>query len=392
MGFADLPEFPQGGAARAESGNMGIPPESFMKAQDDAGLGVLTAPSRPEDAPAVQAALGREVDTTLAAMGQTQPQPVPQAPVQPQAPAAAPPDTQQPQPAPQYQPAPAAQPADPATGATVPLSDNRPFEDRIRGIQSKYGGDFDNLAKAHVHSEAARTRISQERSGEIAALDGRMERIEQVLTDLSRRPAGNPTPPRVDQGNPEDLSHTGGQGQTDEFYRDPRGEIRSIVNDALSTHLTAYKQAQNESEEEQQFDRMMRDNRDEIERLKPVMDQVFEEEQHIFTRLPKPQALGLLMKRARERHLYGQALQYHREVTAAFGNGSGQPNQPAPNPAASLPGASAATGQRGGESQPVRDWSRTPNFERLWKSRSDSRDEMGSLTDILKERNFWNEI
>jgi hypothetical protein len=121
------------------------------------------------------------------------------------------------------------------------------------------------------------------------------------------------------------------------------------------------------------------------------MDQVFEEEQHIFTTLPKPQALGLLMKRARERYAYGQALQYHRDIQAAFGNGDGAPTNPQPNPGASLPGPSAATGQRG-EAQPAQDWSRTPNFEKLWRSRSDSVEETRAVGDILRERGFGEDI
>jgi hypothetical protein len=40
----------------------------------------------------------------------------------------------------------------------------------------------------------------------------------------------------------------------------------------------------------------------------------------------------------------------------------------------------------------ISDYSQTPAMNNLWRSRSDSREEMKAITDILKERGFGEDI
>ncbi len=361
MGFDQLPEFPQGGVARVENGNQGIPPESFTQALTDSGHQLLTSTKRPEDNPAVQAAMQAEVDALARGMGldqqPVQPQPVPGQPETPIRPLQAP--------------------------GMAPTSPQKPPDDlseRIRRVMEKYSST-EELAKAYIHTDAARTRSEQMRSAEIQALRGE---IQSLRTELPQRyaQAPNTAPPRPPAAvAPEE--------DAEAFFKNPAANIRSLVNEVVGTHLSAYNEAQRRFVEQQQFDRLRSDMQKDIDRLKPFMDEVYAKDRDLYDALPQDRALTLLVDRARDREEAYRAKAYHQEITQLLGgNGTPAPGA-APAQTGSLPGGTAV---RRVETSPNGGWSNTPNFNRLWKSRSDSVDEMGAITDILKERGFGEDI
>lgn len=387
MGFADLPEFPQGGAARAESGSLGIPPEAFQQGLEDSGYGVLTS-RKPEDIPEVRAVLDAEVDTLSRAMGhQGQPSP--------QEPASAPQPGQTGQP-PQ---APAPQRTDTAPqGADL---SKRPLEERIHSVMQKYGGNFEKLAEAHIHADAARTRAQQQAAGyrdEIPALRDQMNRIEGILTQ------GRPAAPQYRQpGQPDTTTPTGGDTPIsgEEFLANPGLIVERIVarvtdqtNKVVQNHLLAYSDAQRRVMEDQRLNDLRNQNQAEIAKLAPIMDDIYVRDRDLYDSLPQSRSFNMILDRARDRQAAIDAANYHREITEAFG-GNGTPAVPnaAPGQNGSLPSAGTGAGRRPQAlGQGITDYSNTPAMNRLWRSRSDSREEMRAVTDILKERGFGENI
>lgn len=385
MGFADLPDFPQGGAARAENGNQGIPPEAFQQGLADAGYDVLTT-RKPEDIPGVRAVLDAEVDTLSRAMGHPGlPPQEPQAPAHPQ-------QTGMP---PQ---APVQNETDTAPQYGADLS-KRPLEDRIRGIMSKYGGNFEKLAEAHVHADAARSRASQEAAGyrgEIAALREQANRIEAMLSN--RTPAA-PQYRRPDEtGAP---APNGGEAQItgEEFLSNPSRFINQVVDRVtertervVQNHLLAYSDAQRRVMEENRLRDLRQQNQAEIEKLAPIMDDIYQRDRDIYDSLPQARSFTMILDRARERQAAIDATNYHREITEAFG-GNGTPVETAaPGTSGALPSGGTGNGRRPATNRGITDYSNTPAMNRLWRSRSDSREEMRAITDILKERGFGEDL
>jgi len=358
MPFSNLPEFPQGGVARAESGNQGIPPEAFQTALQDAGSSLLTSSKRPEDAPAVQAALGAEVDVLSQQLGFA-PSPGQATPAQP--------DTSQ---------GPAAPLSQPPTGD---------LRERIARVMEKYSSP-EELAKAYVHTDAARTQAQQQRAQEIAALRNELADVRSLLSTQRYAPA---------PGQPAQAPGPSPSGSEDpeEFFKTPAQRIANIVEDVtnrvVTRHLTAYNEAQRQYMEAQQFDSARANLGKEIEELRPFMDELYLKHRAIYDGMPQVEALNLLVENARDRKEAYRARAYHQEISQILG-GNGTPANAAPGQTGALPGGTA--GRRVDANQPVANWSDTPAFNRLWKARSDSVDEMRAVTDILKERKFGEDV
>lgn len=376
MGFDSLPEFPQGGVARADSGNMGIPPESFQQALRDRGVDLIESGKRPEDNPAVARVLSAEVDALAAQMGLA----IPPSPQQPGAPPAMA-DTRQV--APQMAPA---RPADTAHGPAAPRVPDADLRAKIDNVMRKYDSP-EAIAKAYVHADAARTRAQMERSNDITALRGE---IAQVRDLLESRNAGAFVPPNQ-AGQGFDTGFNPQAPEEDEYLK----KTRAIVNDVVKTHLTAFADAQRRSNQDRSFRSLREQRQADIKRLEPFMDEIYIEERDIFDSLPKDRALDLLIKRAKEREGAYKGELYHQDMKAIL-EGDTVPGA-APN--GSPAGGAGAVPNAGGTARRVEpgsptngDWSRTPAFEKLWKARSDSREEDMAVVDILAERGFGNHL
>lgn len=373
MPFETLPTFPQGGVARADSGNLGIPPESFQQALHDAGSTLITSTKRPEDSPAVQAALGAEVDRLI--QQGVQPPAAPTGPAPSETPGAPNP--------------PAGTPPAPATSGDL--------SERIRKVMEKYSSP-EEIAKAYVHTDAARTRAQQERAylerqqaQSIAALG---EEIGNIRAMLESRNAGGQSGMQGPGAGYGGASPTQAQDYGNEdpeaFFKNPRPIIRDVVNDVVTSHMSAYAEAQRRIAEAQRFDELRKNMQQDIEQLRPFMDEVYVEDREIYDSLPPDRALPLLVKRAKDRKEAYKARAYHQEITALLGGNGTPASNAAPGQSGALPSPGSA--MRRPEPAQGGDWSNTPTFNRLWKSRSDSVDEMKVVTDILRERGVGEDI
>jgi hypothetical protein len=281
--------------------------------------------------------------------------------------------------------------------AAVPGADlsKRPLEERIQSVMSKYGGNFEKLAEAHVHADAARTRAQQQAAGyngEIAALREQTNRIEAMLS------RGTPEVPQYrPPGRPDATAPTGAETPVsgEEFLQNPGPVIERIVakvtDRVVQSHLLAYSDAQRRVMEQQRTDELRRNNQAEIDKLAPIMDEIYFRDRDLYDSLPQTRSLTMILERARDRQAAIDATNYHREITEAFGgNGTPAPNA-APGNSGSLPSGGVGTARRPNNGA-ISDYSQTPAMNNLWRSRSDSREEMKAITDILKERGFGEDI
>ena len=380
MGFDDLPNFPQGGIGRAESGNQGIPPERFQQALLDQGVRLIADSKRPEDTPAVQEALGASVDALLQQMGHALPPAPSNAPMAPAAP-----DTQQ---AASYAPA----PADTAARSPEPSGPITP--DRIRRALEKYSSP-EELAKAYLHTDAARTRAQQDRSHELSSLRSTVETLSQEISSL-RTAAQNMQPGQHPGSTPANPTASMTQEEAEDFWRNP-AKMKDWMSEVVRDHLMAYTDAQAQHQQEVSFEEYRRQKASEIQALRPFMDEVYQEDRNVFESLNQKTALELLLKRAREREEAVRGRLFYEEMrTMTGGNGAPTPGIPnaAPGTTGSLPnvGSGMSRVHNAQNTPPGGDWSKTRSMDRLWKSRSDSTDEMSAITDILKERGFGEDI
>lgn len=379
MGFNELPDFPQGGVARAESGNQGIPPERFQQALLDQGIRLIADSKRPEDTPAVQAALGAEVDTLVAQMGHA---PLPGSNQTQQAP----------QTVPGYQETQSQGQQAPAQADTARPSPQPPREftqEAILRAMQKYESP-EELAKAYLHTDAARTQAQQERAQELRGLRSTVENLQSEIRGLRSMAENIGSAP----SNTTEADPTAGmtQEQAEAFWRNPLPQIRQTVDSVVRDHLLAYTDATAQYQKGVDFDQYRQQKAQEIAQMRPFLDQVYMEDTDLFESLEPKRSLDLLLKRAHERQDALRGRLFYEEMRQLQGGGNGNPGIPAnaaPGQTGALPsqgsGMSRVVQQ---EPAPGGNWSNTRNMDRLWKSRSDSVDEMSAITDILKERGF----
>lgn len=366
MPFETLPDFTQGGVARAEMGSQGIPLESFQA--PPAG-----SPA-PGPMPGSEDVIGREVDAlTNRSMPTPSPQPAASAPPNPQ-------------------PAPAAAPAPWPDAPRVPLNTSeRSLEDRIRAVSNKYGGSFERLAEAHVHSEAGRTRAQQERNGEIAALRDQMSRLESAIREgRNAAPAMRP----VNGQGYGAVPVAPGNGAALDFQNDPVGAITAtvgaavgpMIEEAVGRHTRAVVDTLAQVRQMDRAEAFRAQRAADLTRVRPLMDQIYSEDPDLYRGLHQEHAERLLFKAAldREQALRGQA--FYREMNEALGVNGGTPGaSPAPPQGGAIPGSGGAAARRPGTA-PNGDWGNTPAMNRLWRSPSDSVTEMRNVVDALAER------
>jgi len=359
---------------------MGIPPEKFQQAPPDPGYDTLTSRG-PEDSPAVRQALDAEVDTLSRAMGHTPPA-EPQVPAQPQ-----PTGTQPQQP-------PAGPFAD--TGQSGADLSKRSMDERTLGIMEKYKGNFEKLAEAHAHTDAARTRAQQrtaEYGRDVAALNGRFDRLESLLTN--GRPA---TPPQYGTRNaPVAPATPPAQEQPltgDDILSNPEAFLTRMeqrMDGVVRNNMLAYTEAQVEHQRQEKADRVLQERSAEIQELQPIMDEIYYSKPGFYDRMPKDVAVTDLLERARDRHAAIQASQFYQELRGAPGGNGIPASDAAPSTTGALPPAGGGPARRPAAGA-ITDYSNSPAMNRLWRSRSDSREETKAVTDVLKEREFWNDV
>lgn len=370
MPFETLPEFPNGGEVSSRHGAPGLPPESFQQALRDQGVNLIESTKRPEDLPAVQAAIESQVDTVARQMGQAMPPEFAQqqVPGQPDTPVA-----QQPA-APRVQPSPANQGA---------------FEDRIRRVMEKYSSP-EKLAEAYDHAQRALTQTGQHRARELADMRTHIQDLERRLEE--RATMYVPPPPAAAAMDPNmPTGHTSGAVPDDpeEFFKQPAKNFRTLVRDVVRNEIEQLNEASRIAQEETAFESKREANAQRIEALRPFMNQVYQQDIDLYESLPKDRALDILLERASERYEAQRARQLFQELQNE--GLMGGPAHAAPQTQGALPSGNG-TVRRSGSPQAISDWSNTPAFNRLWKSRSESVEEDRSIMDILRERGFGEDI
>jgi hypothetical protein len=285
--------------------------------------------------------------------------------------------------------------------AAVPGADlsKRPLEERIETIRAKYGQNFEKLAESHVHADAARSRAQMEAAGYRSEIAGLRDQNNRILSMLEQ---GRPevAPQYRQPGQPVTTpTNTGDTPITaEDFLANPGLHIERILaratdqtNKVVQNHLLAYSDAQRRVMEQQRTDELRRSNQAEIDKLAPIMDEIYARDRDLYDALPQGRALTAILERARDRQAAIDAANYHKEITEALGgNGTLAPNA-TPGQNGALPSAGTGAGRRP-QNGAISDYSNTPAMNRLWRSRSDSREEMRALTDTLKERGFGEDI
>lgn len=366
----ELPEF--NGSGTGPQGTGGIPPEEIRQGLRGDGAALIESQIQPEDSPAAQRVLSRAVDTVMADLG-LHPDPTPQQ--QPAAPAQ--PDT------PQNIPPAAAEPS--PTRATDPMAE------RIAAIRAKYPNN-DELAKAYLHTDAARTRAQQERNGDIAELREGFNTLSRSVMRLAEvLPAGGGGYQPAQPGRAAQPEANAAPITAEAFFQDPLTHIQTAVDRSVQQNLLAFQEAQRRQTAEQKLVDFQRQHQDEIAQLRPVMREIYATRQHLYEGLSQDAIMDDLLERARDKAAARQLAETNQMLM--------DPTWPGNLPSASVPSpgpGAAGLNSGGGGARPVNggvtDWSNTPAMQRLWRSRDGGVNENAAITDILKERGFGDHI
>lgn len=385
----ELPEFNPAGTG--PQGEGGIPPESIRQGLRDTGTDLIGANMSPEDSPAAQAILQSEAAALLEAQGIADPT---QAPASPDTPTT---------PTPQAQPpvAPAAKEHPPGP----PTPDPDSFAEKVRRSLAKYSGNPEELAKANVHANDARTKAEQERNTRIRDLERQVEELgtrsapppyqQYPPPAYQPAPAYSPAPEAAPPAPAHAEEATAGS-----IWENPQGFKREILDGVQKTiqdNLVSYAQAQNRAQEEEQTRRITAENSAEMERLRPTMRRIYESDAELYSQMPQSRVLGSLLRQARNEEKAHRADLLFEEMGGIVGetpNGnSGDPQTFGSVPVSGATSARhAAPGTPPGAAPANGNWSDTPGFKRLWATKSGSTDEHKTMMDVLRERNFYEDF
>lgn len=361
----DLPEFSGNGSGPQGTG--GIPPEEILSGLKPTERDLALSSQHPEDGAAAQRVIGAEADSIMSQLGLTSPQ------------------------APTVDTPASATPAAPAPAQQIPqdAAQEAPMVDRVKQILQRYGDDKTKLAEGLLHAKAAATRAQQDRAGEISELRDQLVNVNaQLAALLTPRPASADTRDYM----PGATTHTAPQTGPD-FWTNPQAVIQQVVQESVQANLLAYDAAARQRDEQKRRDEKVatinQQHSEDVARLKPVMAKIFSENQAIYANADPAVAYEDLFKRAQEREQAELGRQLYREMSNLPPDTA---SNPAPSPGAAPVGAGSGRAQNTGAAPPVRDWSRTPEFERLWKSKGESAGEMGAITDVLRQRGFGEHI
>ncbi len=381
----DLPTF--NGQGTGPQGTGGIPPEEVRLGLQRAGQDLAGSQLGPEDTPAAQAILDHEAEGIMRSLGVMGPPPPTQS--APQGQPAAPPGTPAaavPQATPTGGDGRIAQPAQvPGPQGTAPGQDD--LSARIRSVTQKYGGDFDKLAAAYAHTDAARTQAQQDRGileRQIGELQGQVGTLTSLMEESL---SGQPRLPGSPAGAP-----VGSETVTPEqFFADPAGHSARITERVMKEHLGSFITAQQRVEEGRSFQTWTESHAQELDRLRPIMADFYRADPQLYSALPARKATELLLDRARDRETAIIGMRTLQEIGAGPG-GPGLPAAPAPQLGASLPMGGGGYATRTPTQPQNGDYSRTPGFAHLMRSRMGTVDEDRAMQEVLRERGFGEHI
>lgn len=374
-----LPNFNTEG--QGPQGTGGIPPESIRQVPRDMGQDLSGSQLKPEDSPAAQQVLQREVDALLGLPS------TPLAPVgQPQAPAQAPTT-------PVAAQAPPASPEQPPAQAGITSPEAQKVA-AIHSIISKYGGNVEEVAKAYLEANTARHAIARERNGEISELQTTVKNLyEMVATALMPRTQA-PGPEEYFQPQPQQpqVPTNGGQPQVAaDFFQSPEPVIERIVGKVVRENMLAAEAARTRAAEIEKFNSTVASKKAELDRLGPIVQRIYQQHREVYSKMSDVAALDDLLDRAKKEELLNTTSQIFANLQAqgVIAPGTAVPSL---SPGASLPmgGGTLRTPGEAGQAPPGGNWSATPGMQRLMRSTDGSQDELAAATKVLEERGFGN--
>ena len=353
-------------------GSGGIPPEEFSQTLADQGTDLIGASRRPEDSAAAQAVLDREATSLAGQLGVVLPPDdrprEPQAPAEPATPEAA------------------SRAAEPQ-GAAPPTDD---LATKVRKVKEKFGGDFGKLAEAYTRSNAEAGRMASglasenaQIRGELAGLNAKLSRIvDGIYPDHGRQPKArtDPQPIEIDD---------------EKFRENPaasvaeivRHEVRNVVRD----EFVAVEQARARIDEQRQLRDIERQNQADIDRLRPVMAEMYRRDPDVYSQMGETRALNFLLERAKEREFANQAAAFYDQFKDIDPDQVGAPaGAAAPvvghHGTIARSGAVSARARAVAGGPPNGNWSTTPGMRRLYGQRDGTSSESGALVEVLRER------
>ena len=345
-------------------GSGGIPPEEFTQPLQDQGIDLVGAGRRPEDSAAVQAVLDREATSLAAQLGVKLPSD--ERPMDPQA------------------------PAEPATPLAAETQGEAPAEDdlkaKVQKVIEKYGGNKGKLAEAYVRSNAEASRLATGLSTENAQIRGELAALNAQLSRIA-----NGILPQPGRG-PEPVATTPIQIDDETFREKPVESIGQIVRAIVREENVALETARARERESERLQESQRQNADDIERLRPVMRDLYNRDPDVYAAMGESRALSFLLERAREREDAQVALQAYQDVRGLLEDPYSVSAGAVPGaPAAIHPGTLARSGPvsaraRAAAGAPNGNWSATRGMQRLFSRNDGSVDEMRELVNVLGER------
>jgi len=351
-------------------GSGGIPPEEFSQTLADQGTDLVGASRRPEDSAAAQAVLDREVTSLAGQLGVVLPPD--DRPREPQAPA---------------------EPATPeAASHAAPAVGDAPPEDlatKIRNVKQKFGGDFGKLAEAYTRSNAEASRMASGLASENAQIRGELAGLNAKLSRIVDHVSG--AMPAQGQGPSARTEPTPLQIDDETFRERPVESVAQIVRSVVRDEFVAVEQARARIDEQRQLRDIERQNQADIDRLRPVMAEMYRRDPDVYSQMGETRALNFLLERAKEREFANQAAAFYDQFKDIDPDQAGAPAG-AVAPVVGHPGTIQRSGAVSARARAVAggpqngNWSTTQGMRRLYGQRDGTSSEAGALVDVLRER------
>lgn len=392
-----LPQFNPSGTGPQGAG--AIPPEAVREGLRASGTDLPGSTLQPEEYPAAQQILDREVDAIMAAGAGNSPAAAPSGSPNgdtPLAPATAP-------------QAPGMPGTAPAGQVTVDQRVMAVVDPKVRGIFDKYRGDVNAILQAHQNMQGEYTRTQQRNSeleGQLAGMNETLMTLSQRIEAMSQQPPQpqwgpqpQPRPERqpyapAGQAPPVGQPRPGGPLGND-FLLNPEPVLERIVGGVVQREILNYAQAQARQREMERAEELMAEKQAEFERLRPSIQRIYNQRRSWYDALPAAERLEELLGRAQTEERLNTLSGFVSELQTSGYIDVG-PRAPAVPPGAS-PGVSGGgtVRQPGGPPQAgpaAGGWSQTRAMQDLWRQPDGTSREMEAMTRVLKERGFGENI
>jgi hypothetical protein len=261
---------------------------------------------------------------------------------------------------------------------------------KVRKVKEKFGGDFGKLAEAYTRSNAEAGRMASglasenaQIRGELAGLNAKLSRIvDGIYPDQGRQPQART------ESQPIEIDD-------EKFRENPAAAVTEIVRretrNVIRDEFVAVEQARARIDEQRQLRDIERQNQADIDRLRPVMAEMYRRDPDVYSQMGETRALNFLLERAKEREFANQAAAFYDQFKDIDPDQAGAPAG-AVAPVMGHPGtiqrsgAVSARARAAAGGPPNGNWSTTPGMRKLYGQRDGTSSESGALVEVLRER------